>query len=199
LPKKSSAYGGEPKTPRIWAFLAKPFRTAFRFFSKSLCGAKNKESDSLIRKRPDGWDVDVHFGSVYKNNRWWMSLDFAASHFQVSHRALQPCLYSSEFSRVLPCLVVVVGRTPGARLLCVSGKWTWCCSCSKLLCLWLGIVLCVNKGPITCFSVNPRDFPKPIIDSSIALIAYLLEELGGPQLTPSHSMRIAGSCPSGPI
>jgi hypothetical protein len=28
-PKKSSAYGGEPKTPRIWAFLAKPFRTAF--------------------------------------------------------------------------------------------------------------------------------------------------------------------------
>jgi hypothetical protein len=24
-------------------------------------------------------------------------------------------------SRVLPCLVVVVGRTPGARLLCVSG------------------------------------------------------------------------------
>jgi hypothetical protein len=27
--KKSSAHGGEPKTPRIWAFLAKPFRTAF--------------------------------------------------------------------------------------------------------------------------------------------------------------------------
>jgi hypothetical protein len=25
-PKKTSAYGGEPKTPRIWAFLAKPFR-----------------------------------------------------------------------------------------------------------------------------------------------------------------------------
>jgi hypothetical protein len=28
-PKKSPTYGGEPKTPRIWAFLAKPFRTAF--------------------------------------------------------------------------------------------------------------------------------------------------------------------------
>jgi hypothetical protein len=28
-PKKSPAYGGEPKTPRIRAFLAKPFRTAF--------------------------------------------------------------------------------------------------------------------------------------------------------------------------
>jgi hypothetical protein len=41
-----------------------------------------------------------------------------------------------------------------------------------------------NKGPITCFSVNPRGFPKPISDSSIALIAYL-EELGGPQLTPT--------------
>jgi hypothetical protein len=52
-PKQSSAYGGEPKTPRIWAFLAKPFRTAFfSFFSKSLCGAKNKEPDGLTRKRP---------------------------------------------------------------------------------------------------------------------------------------------------
>jgi hypothetical protein len=40
-----------PKTPRIWAFLAEPFRTAFCFFSKSLCGAKNKEYDSPIRKR----------------------------------------------------------------------------------------------------------------------------------------------------
>jgi hypothetical protein len=27
-------HGGEPKTPRIWAFPAKPFRTAFCFFSK---------------------------------------------------------------------------------------------------------------------------------------------------------------------
>ena len=63
--------------------------------------------------------------------------------------------------------------------------------------LWLGIALCVNKGHITCFSVNPRGFPKPISGSSIALIAYL-EELGGPQLAHSHSMRLAGSCPSGP-
>jgi hypothetical protein len=39
-----------------------------------------------------------------------------------------------------------------------------------------------NRGPITCFSVNPRGFPKPISDSSIAPIAYL-EELAGPQLT----------------
>jgi hypothetical protein len=30
-PKKTSAHGGEPKTPRIWALLTnpKPFRTAF--------------------------------------------------------------------------------------------------------------------------------------------------------------------------
>jgi hypothetical protein len=55
--KKTSTDGGEPKTPWIWAFLAKPFRTAFWGFSKSLCGAKNKESDGLIRKRPGDGDA----------------------------------------------------------------------------------------------------------------------------------------------
>jgi hypothetical protein len=45
--KKNPAYGGEPKRPRIWSFLAELFRMAFFFFSESLCGAKNRESDVI--------------------------------------------------------------------------------------------------------------------------------------------------------
>jgi hypothetical protein len=51
-PKQPPAFGVEAKIPRISAFLAEPFRAVFCYFSKSLCGAKNRESDSLIRKRP---------------------------------------------------------------------------------------------------------------------------------------------------
>jgi hypothetical protein len=51
-PKQSSAFGVEANIPRIWAFVAELFRAVCCFFSKSLCGAKNEESDSLIRKRP---------------------------------------------------------------------------------------------------------------------------------------------------
>jgi hypothetical protein len=56
-------------------------------------------------------DVDVHFGSICKNCRWWMSVG-VSFHLQVSNRALQPRLCSSIFPRALPYLVVVVGR-PG--------------------------------------------------------------------------------------
>jgi hypothetical protein len=37
----------------------------FFFFSKSLCGAKNKESDSLIRKRPHALPVSGQSSVVH--------------------------------------------------------------------------------------------------------------------------------------
>jgi hypothetical protein len=53
--KKTPAYAGEPKRPRIWSFLAELFRNGvFLFFlsSESLCGEKNRESDGLTKLRP---------------------------------------------------------------------------------------------------------------------------------------------------
>jgi hypothetical protein len=50
--EKNSAYGGEPKRPRIWSFLAKLFRMAFFFFSESRCLSKCCVLANLIGKPP---------------------------------------------------------------------------------------------------------------------------------------------------
>ena len=50
--EKNPAYGGEPKRPRIWSFLAKLFRMAFFFFSESRCLSKCCVLANLIGKPP---------------------------------------------------------------------------------------------------------------------------------------------------
>jgi len=50
--EKNPAYGGEPKRPRIWSFLAELFRMAFFFFSESRCLSKCCVLANLIGKPP---------------------------------------------------------------------------------------------------------------------------------------------------
>jgi hypothetical protein len=52
--KTNPAYGGEPKRPRIWSFLAEGFRMAFCFFSESLWLSKCAKLANLI-KNPPRW------------------------------------------------------------------------------------------------------------------------------------------------
>jgi hypothetical protein len=59
------------KHPGFGRFSPSPFERRFDFFSKSLCGAKTKESDSLIRKRPPS---AVEPAAAAQRNRTWYGL-----------------------------------------------------------------------------------------------------------------------------
>jgi hypothetical protein len=125
-------------------------------------------------------DVDVPFGSICENCRWWMPV----------HEQKNGSL-GSIYNDV----------TNFTQIQDLEGPTNWNSAYPRGL-TWMLLLNLTSSSPwipgphITCFSVNPRGSPKPTSDSSIAPISL---RRTGRTTTHSHNMRLAGSCPSGPI
>jgi hypothetical protein len=109
------------KDPGFGRFSRRSFERRFYFFPESLCGAKNRESDSLTKLRPTSGPVPACPGLPRRSQRRNVQL--------VTVCADHPLLYRRCHHRVLSELALLSFCQPSCKACGAagSGRWGWWC------------------------------------------------------------------------